>query len=258
MARNTSGIFNEVFAEVGDKAPPDFPITSGYTPPYSIPVELGGEAIPRTTENFLMNQLYALGVDVNKMGGALQWDSSIQYDQYAYVVGSNGRLYSAVISNIGVDPVTDGGTNWVPLPTLPELANQTSPNEGTRLIGHTGETLFDKLGQIDSSITNVDIKAGAYVDFNGNILNSFNIASVTPTFGSPTYYDIVYTTPLTSNRPYISAIAAITSGTAFDLASVNVTNIVSTGFRVIVIGYTPTTTLTIPSDFSFFVFDNAF
>ena len=177
MARNSSGIFNEVFAEIGDKAPPPFSIQDGYTANYSIPVTSGGAAPKRTTENYLLNQLYALGVDVNKMGGALQWTNLIQYDQYAYVVGSNGRLYSAVVSNIGIDPVTDGGTNWLPIPNSQELANQVDPNEGTRLIGHTGETLYTKLGQVDAHVRPI---IGGYITIAGAITTNLNnnIASV--------------------------------------------------------------------------------
>jgi hypothetical protein len=41
------------------------------------------------------------------------WSATPTYPANTYVLGSNSKLYRAVISNAGNDPTTDSGTNWV-------------------------------------------------------------------------------------------------------------------------------------------------
>ena len=222
MARNSDGIFETVFASAGDKASPPFPFEEGYTPEYQIPISAGGSAPERTTENFLYNQLYALGVDVNTMGGALMWDATIQYQLSAYVTGSDGQQYIALTSNINIDPTTDGGSNWLRRPTLQDLtdlqaqyAEQADPDEGTRLIGHTTQTLFSKLNDLDAEDTNlqnqidsitggVRIFAGATGLAGGGFVNGTNISSIVR--NNVGEYSVTFANPAPNGSYYISCL----------------------------------------------------
>ena len=138
MARNSDGIFSEVFATDGDKVTPPFSIDDGFTSEYSVPVRSGGKAPERTSFNFLLNQLYALGVDINTYGGALPWDASITYLLGAVVTATDGFPYlSLITNNVGNNPINDT-TNWVKIPTYNDLSATT----GAALIGTTsGETV---------------------------------------------------------------------------------------------------------------------
>jgi len=120
MARNADGIFEEVFASTGDKAVPPFTIPEGFTSLYSVPVSAGGSAPKRLSFNYVFNQLYALGVDVNKFGGALPWAATINYEIGAMVVASDNNLYKANAANINVDPVT-ALTEWSDFITRSEI-----------------------------------------------------------------------------------------------------------------------------------------
>ena len=79
--RDPNGVFSTPFADTGDKSAPPFSVTTGW------PVSYESTSIPaRETFNYLYNQLYALGVDINKMGAAMSWDIVITYVQFAVVV----------------------------------------------------------------------------------------------------------------------------------------------------------------------------
>ena len=128
MARNTDGIFDEVWADSGDTAEPSFDRDEGWPLEYS---QAGGSAPARTTFNLLFKELYALGVDVNKYGGALPWAATVSYDIDAIVVGSDNNIYRGVTSsNLNNDPTSDDGTNWAgitkPAPTRATLSSNTT------------------------------------------------------------------------------------------------------------------------------------
>lgn len=214
MSRISDGIFETQFCTAGDKAVPPFNAElDGFPPSYS---QAGGDKPERTTFNQLFNQLIALGVDVNTMGAALAWDSTVNYAQYALVTGSDGSLYTAVISNTGVDPVTDAGSTWTQVPnaqTISDLiASYASEGAGgsaagTTLIGHTGQTLFQKLTDLDNELTIINqrldsiddenkVLAVGYIAANGTLGTSFGISNVIKIAGG--VYDIYLTTPVTS------------------------------------------------------------
>lgn len=52
------------------------------------------------------------------------WDAGINYAANQLTLGSNSKLYRAVISNIGNDPTTDLGTNWVRV-SIPQGGSST-------------------------------------------------------------------------------------------------------------------------------------
>jgi hypothetical protein len=156
MARNNDGIFDEVWADNGDKAQPIFPITTGWDSQYSTPISSGGLAPARTTFNYTLNQLYALGVDVNRMGGALVWNSLITYQRGATVIGgSDGLLYtSRVNGNINFDPNNNSSpTQWTKVARYLELEDQTAGLEGSKLIGHTSKDVFTAINDRPTSTT---------------------------------------------------------------------------------------------------------
>src|ERR1041385_8642177 len=41
------------------------------------------------------------------------WDATPTYPANCYVLGSDSKLYRAVISNAGNDPTTDDGSHWI-------------------------------------------------------------------------------------------------------------------------------------------------
>jgi len=117
MARNPDGIFTVPFAGTGDKAPPTFPITTGWPQAYE------STAVPlRTTFNYAFNQTYSTCVDINEMGATLQWDATIPYVINAMVMGSNGIVYRALIANAGVDPITPAPATWEAQPTATQVS----------------------------------------------------------------------------------------------------------------------------------------
>lgn len=132
MARDNNGIITSVFASSGDTQSPEaagLTTAEGWPVQYSQP---GGPKPQRTVFNFLYRALFALGVDVNKMGACLDWNASIAYNQYARVNGSDGVLYRAVQANTGNNPVGDDGTYWVTEGSaFPDLASQVEAETGT-------------------------------------------------------------------------------------------------------------------------------
>lgn len=75
--------------------------------------------------------LIAMNLNNIPAGGPANWASTENYSISNVATGSDGFVYSAVTNNLGVDPVTDNGTNWtntnVPnawtaAPTLPPSA----------------------------------------------------------------------------------------------------------------------------------------
>jgi len=71
-----------------------------------------------------------------------RWDSEVTYSRFDPVIGSDGNTYRSLVdNNLGNDPTTDGGDNWLNLsevslaPILkPELL---SPTDGATDIGET-------------------------------------------------------------------------------------------------------------------------
>ena len=196
-ARTPEGIITEVFGENGDKAAPPFTFTDGFTPPYST----AGPPYPeRTSFNFLYNALYALAFDTNRMGGALQWDTAITYEQYAVVVGTDGNLYIAVISQAGNDPVGDTGTNWIMVPSRAEVTalqdfdTLLQSNSGAAQIGTASGSNVQQ--ELDSRTGNIIVSCRTLDDNATQIIANVNVAFIT---NQPSdEFMINYTTPLTT------------------------------------------------------------
>ena len=174
MARNSEGVFTEVFAENGDKAAPPFAIDDGFTPNYSQPITSGGAAPERTTINYLYNQLYAQGVDVNIYGGALPWDNVIQFEIGAVVSGSDGQVYQALTQNTGNDPVSDGGVNWILLPSLDHLALTTGASE---IGSSTGDTVEQRLQALEVYVPKVMVRT-TNASSPPSYIDAVNVASI--------------------------------------------------------------------------------
>jgi len=97
--RNGIGIFDEVWAAIGDRT--EFvAFTTGWDSDYSNPSS--GKYPERIAFNDLFGKLTAMGVDLNKYG-ILPWDSSIEYQIGAYVV-EGSTLYRALTITQGHTP----------------------------------------------------------------------------------------------------------------------------------------------------------
>ena len=121
MARNNKNTVG--FAENGDRQATTFTYDEGWTAAYDFQ-QSGAAALPVPMP--FVNQIHyeiSQGVaDNNRYGGALPWDTTIAFEQYAVVTGTDGNTYVAVQANQGVDPTTDGGTNWLQIaPTVAEF-----------------------------------------------------------------------------------------------------------------------------------------
>jgi hypothetical protein len=95
------------------------------------------------------------GLQVDSAGvitsGYNAWNATPTYPANQYVLGSNSRLYRAVISNAGNDPTTDGGTNWVRV-SIPLLGTSgklvvSDGNEGV-YVAMSGDATLTSAGAI--------------------------------------------------------------------------------------------------------------
>jgi hypothetical protein len=131
--------------------------------------------------------------------GVLGWTNLAEYPIGGYAKGSDNLLYYAAIANGPsssiVDPVGDVSGTWIWFSSgqdaLDELAVQTPGSEGTRLIGHTNETLYDFLSGIGFPVVS------GWFDANGVIITgSVGLASGSRmTSGTTVFLRIVFTTP---------------------------------------------------------------
>ena len=91
--------------------------------------------------------------------GIVGWSDSVSYDVPALVWGSSGLFYTALQASLGQDPVSSP-SYWKVLVNGADveaaliayenaISSQTASSEGTRLVGHTGETAF---AAIDSKV----------------------------------------------------------------------------------------------------------
>ena len=75
--------------------------------------QIGGDKPQLTQFNQILNELYAIAVEVNRRGAALEWSSDIQYTHPACVIGANGIVYSSVQDSENRNPVGDNAqTYW--------------------------------------------------------------------------------------------------------------------------------------------------
>lgn len=118
MARDSDALLIQKWAGsagAGDVATPEsigLVRANGWTIAYSTP---GGSDVPREVENQINREITALAVEMNTRG-FLEWDTSLSYEDPAFVVGSDGEIYASVADSTGVDPTTDTGfASWQPL-----------------------------------------------------------------------------------------------------------------------------------------------
>jgi hypothetical protein len=114
----------------------------------------------------LYGSLAAIQVDASGAltAGYNAWNATPTYPANQYVLGSNSKLYKAVISNAGNDPTTDGGTNWVraSIPLKPSTdVNQTLYWDGNEFtastyLRNTGSAVY--IGNPASPIANVELQ----------------------------------------------------------------------------------------------------
>ena len=81
----------------------------------------GAEKPPYQFFNF-MQKLFTQGLGYFDEQGIAFWNTDTDYQNFSITKGSNGRLYLLKSSGDGtIDPISDGGTNWTPLPTRAEV-----------------------------------------------------------------------------------------------------------------------------------------
>jgi len=114
MTRTNNSIIleDDIWADNGDTTSPPFAPDIGWDITYSQP---GGNVVQRTLMNYNFNQLTGLGYDLNRYGGNLFWDVTIEYEIGAVVIASDNIRYISSTQNTGNDPVSDGGVNWAPV-----------------------------------------------------------------------------------------------------------------------------------------------
>jgi hypothetical protein len=115
MARDADGIFDSTdkWADSGSTGVPPFARTAGWGLTYS---QEGGDTPERLVFNLLFLELFALGIDINKMGSALEYNATIDYVVGASVFGTDGILYKAHTANgpasSVVSPIADATGVW--------------------------------------------------------------------------------------------------------------------------------------------------
>lgn len=94
----------KIWAATGATAvPPDAKIASGW----------GYEMMPFEWENWIQNRNDSMLSHINQRG-IPEWDAASEYfANKSYVTGSNGLVYSCLVNSTNINPVTDGGSNWV-------------------------------------------------------------------------------------------------------------------------------------------------
>lgn len=104
---------NKIWSSGGDIiAPSDTKISGGWD------VEIP----PRQYFNYIDNKQDQAIAHINQHGIAV-WDSVTEYQAGAsYVQGSNGNIYKSITTNTNIDPITDSGTNWTLIATLPKAS----------------------------------------------------------------------------------------------------------------------------------------
>ena len=118
------------WAETGDTATPEsagIDRAVGWGAAYSQARTAGGRSPERNVFNRLFYELTAMAVALRDHGGALEWDSQVNYEHPAAVFGSDGNLYLSLSSSSNIDPTATGGSaKW---------ARVNPPNASTTLRG---------------------------------------------------------------------------------------------------------------------------
>lgn len=111
FASNATGSNRTVFGDVTQADDLDSNVNSDFLLGWEIvsinekPTKQDFNALSYTLGH-LISYLHQMGVS--------EWHTSQEFAQYGFCIGSDGRLYQSVIAaNIGNDPTTDDGTNWI-------------------------------------------------------------------------------------------------------------------------------------------------
>lgn len=83
-------------------------------------IHLGYDSTYETTKypnrkhlNDFLAKLGSCALDYNRFGSLAPWDTTLIYQQYAWVTGSDGKIYrSKAGGNLAHNPVTTGGVYW--------------------------------------------------------------------------------------------------------------------------------------------------
>lgn len=143
MSRDQIGVgLDQTWAANGDRSEiGDF--EEGFGPEYEI------DALPdRSNTNDVLAKATAVSKDVNFFGAFLPWDTAIDYEDRAGVIGSDGRHYVAQISNQGVDPVGASPTVWKTLRSYLGIDDLYTDQEYVEITSTT-----DEGGQLSKSIS---------------------------------------------------------------------------------------------------------
>lgn len=95
MARNANGEITDIWANAGDTAIPPVTFTEGWDITYS---QTGGPKPERTSLNFLLKQLYSMGLDISQFGGSLPYSQMIDFEVDA-IVTEAGSLFICLLAN---------------------------------------------------------------------------------------------------------------------------------------------------------------
>jgi len=130
--RNVIGLFEEVFAENGDRAPIPTGFDLGFGPEYALT-----ESPDRRNMNDILAKVCAVATDVNKWGGGLPWSDQLHYKAGASVL-HNGIFWIALLDNDGITPV-DGSGYWT---TLYHVMGLKMRQNYVRLMSHPDHGLY--------------------------------------------------------------------------------------------------------------------
>jgi len=122
----------------------------------------GAEKPPYQFFNF-MQKLFTQGLGYFDEQGIGFWNTDTDYQDFSITKGSNGSLYFLKASGDGtIDPVSDGGTNWTPLPTRAEVdakADQATTYTKTEAAVDFGSTTDDVDTLVKSGFYRVETNA---------------------------------------------------------------------------------------------------
>ena len=115
-------------------------------------------------------------IDASKAQGIMMWDTDTTYPVNGLAKGSNGQIYTAISEQLGNDPVSDDGTNWIlttdikvrtfgPIDTP---SNLSSTIVACVLFANIHGISTVDFGGIDSEVDFMDFSNIENVDFFGN------------------------------------------------------------------------------------------
>jgi hypothetical protein len=124
----------------------------------------GAEKPPYQFFNF-MQKLFTQGLGYFDEQGIGFWNTDTDYQDFSITKGSNGSLYFLKASGDGtVDPDSDGGTNWAPLPTREEV-DAKADQDDVDLLAPVDAPVFTGVPEADTAALGTSTKQIATTEF---------------------------------------------------------------------------------------------